>query len=1005
MLRSSTSASGTSSAGSQQNINEIVQLLESNNINVIEETTSLVKDSLASSPEPWLLNALVDYYIGSGNVLVRDLLTGIRQPQYKNLLTRIDEHLQKPATRYSALNLFGHVIRKDPIWIHNVIQSRAFATILKCLQMDNDIAVLTIALYFISTLLPKVPSKVGQSLHHIFGIFVRLIAWKNTAKHDSINNLNMANFDAALYALFLSLYGMYPCNFVQFLQHYYCKYSKTSESRPGSLASSSMQSSEQLSHDKDRQVLFKTYVVPMLQQVRLHPALIIYSKDRETSNDKWRKLEPYDITADIAEICLDATENSNGIVSEHKKQDDSCSGEREHPTSVSIQQCFTSPSVTHTVVSYDNDPAPSRNDTSTMIWSPSVEIGLSTPPPSRSISPMHGHATSESGDHTSKAKSDSFESGSRTKTRPSNLVIPDASSNNRPAIISTPCETTPTITMSFDYERDGELFKSYGFDTYLLSTTETTKKSPSVNLEALRYVIEKNDKSVTESSEEVGALTKGMESNSRFSSSARSQKTVDPGDEAFVEITYKKNPEESTLGLPGKSITDFSPALRPSVDPVECAAPVPITNPYSRDESFMGCKNPSVGNILQLPRKRLDISGFSLNEIVNRQVELLVDCDTTSKSNHSEINWKHFGQGPLTEAESRSIRTNMLQMHCALLYERHRREQHATRARRLMRKIYECSSLEERNKALVQTLAQKEHEMMQMQTTVKSQKEEFRIGEIDHRRIVEDCRTTISDLTNQLTTLKVENARLSQEKTKDLELLEQAKELYKNTKSELFTSKLHLQAEMNNKEEAKDLKQEVVHLQRELLIVEELRRRMEVMSRDADNFKVTELTKHNMLVESYRKELRTLNDELRDKSVKYDFMRGKSLEMENRVEKKDRLLDEQKKYLENVKSLARNQIQAMEAKYQAQKSITVRMEEQVMDIYSKLEALKGQNHNDDCMAIRNSKPIQQRQQLGVQGRCSHLIHVSPQLSPPIKGNLEQTSVNTYQLEASANTEP
>jgi len=40
-------------------------------------------------------------------------------------------------------------------------------------------------------------------------------------------------------------------------------------------------------------------------------------------------------------------------------------------------------------------------------------------------------------------------------------------------------------------------------------------------------------------------------------------------------------------------------------------------------------------------------------------------------------------------------------MHCALLYERHRRELHALRARKLMRRVYDTAALEESNDSLV----------------------------------------------------------------------------------------------------------------------------------------------------------------------------------------------------------------------------------------------------------------------------------------------------------------
>jgi len=61
------------------------------------------------------------------------------------------------------------------------------------------------------------------------------------------------------------------------------------------------------------------------------------------------------------------------------------------------------------------------------------------------------------------------------------------------------------------------------------------------------------------------------------------------------------------------------------------------------------------------------------------------------------------GGGGQPSAEVMYLRSQVLQMHCAMLYERHRREQHALRARKLMRQVYDTSAMEEKIKTLVRT--------------------------------------------------------------------------------------------------------------------------------------------------------------------------------------------------------------------------------------------------------------------------------------------------------------
>lgn len=66
--------------------------------------------------------------------------------------------------------------------------------------------------------------------------------------------------------------------------------------------------------------------------------------------------------------------------------------------------------------------------------------------------------------------------------------------------------------------------------------------------------------------------------------------------------------------------------------------------------------------------------------------------------NYIIITWASSGSAPLDELHT--LRSQLLLLHNQLLYERYKREQHAVRNRRLLRRIINATALEEQNNAM-----------------------------------------------------------------------------------------------------------------------------------------------------------------------------------------------------------------------------------------------------------------------------------------------------------------
>jgi len=279
-------------------IQEAHHIFKSGNRKNIEKTLALFQEKLISDDEPTLISFLVDFYIDSANVQIRNLFIKVKRQQAKDLLSRTDEYMQKASTRLKAISLFGFIVRKEPNWIFEIIPSKTvFHTLLKCLQEDTDLSTITAALYVLVTFMPKVASQLTDHLQTLCKIFFRLVSW-NTIKPEGANDVNLMHLNAAVYALFITLYGMFPCHFVKSLKEVYKAYWAQMKKPKGSR------------NFKDKMRLFENSIQPLLDQVRFNPCIITETLEGETSPEKWKKLESHDITANIRKLSLDINENT-----------------------------------------------------------------------------------------------------------------------------------------------------------------------------------------------------------------------------------------------------------------------------------------------------------------------------------------------------------------------------------------------------------------------------------------------------------------------------------------------------------------------------------------------------------------------------------------------------------------------------------------------------------------------------------------------------------------------
>ncbi|KAK7478437.1 hypothetical protein BaRGS_00030283 [Batillaria attramentaria] len=327
------SISGASgSADRPIQIDEIFTLLESSELSVVEDMHRLILENMSSSKETWIINTLVDYYFTTRSVRAQEILAEVREPQDRALIEKIQDGLRNPDNRLQAIQLLLYLVHQQPPWTHRLVDRPVFSALLRCLRNEVDIPILMTGIMVVVVLLPVVPVTIESHLPEIFDVFSRS-AGLLVKKPANSPDVFMLHLHVAEYTLFLRLYGMFPCSFLSFLRVNYAK--------------------------KENLLVYNEIISPMLERVRLHPYLVTGSKDTEMSKTRWKRLEPQDIVVSCAKLSLDPIEGSWEEL--HKPWQEKLEA---------VSQLF-----------------PVVVDPTTLSFSPSLVIGLSTPPTSQRATP------------------------------------------------------------------------------------------------------------------------------------------------------------------------------------------------------------------------------------------------------------------------------------------------------------------------------------------------------------------------------------------------------------------------------------------------------------------------------------------------------------------------------------------------------------------------------------------------------------------------------------------
>ncbi|XP_050782581.1 hamartin isoform X3 [Gopherus flavomarginatus] len=941
----------------QANIGELFSMLDSSVLLVQEDITAVFKDNLSSDRGPMLVNMLVDYYLENNSQQALQILSTLQEPHDKHLLDKINEYMGKAATRLHTLSLLGHVIRRQPSWKHKLSQAPLLLSLLKCLKTDTDVVVLTTGVLVLITMLPMIPQSGKMYLHDFFGIFGRLSSWclKNPGH---VAEIYLVHLHASVYALFHRLYGMYPCNFVSFLRSHYSM--------------------------KENLETFEEVVKPMMEHVRIHPELVTGSKDHELDPRRWKRLETHDVVIECAKISLDPKEAS---------YEDSYYSVSQ-PVSLRLQSRQIDPNASPYIETHINygtststpystprltlsqmqgqlpqilSPQSTRLSTEPQqvaIWSPSAVCGMNTPPTSPGI------VSSESSQTSSQPYSKYFSTpggkgtplGTPATSPPPPCISDDFVHVSLPSAAATPPKKEdkpdpgrPSLSRQQNVINSEKALDAISKEISEITTADAEPVVPRGGFDSPFY---RTSESLPASQKKPLSVASSVQGHSLSSEPLAS--SLDKSGPEGARDTPKQafTPIDRPCGA-----SDESPAgnrVGQSSMETSILTPSPCKVPAQRRMGFGSGQPPSYEHLFEvaLPKtaylfvsKKTEellkkvkgnqdedcTSSTSPMEVLDRLIQQGADAHTKELSKlplpSKSADWTHFGGSPPSD-EIHTLRNQLLLLHNQLLYERFKRQQHALRNRRLLRKVIKATALEEHNAAMKDQLKLQEKDIQSLKLSLQKEQARYHQFQEEHDNIVAQLHSQIRQLQHDREEFYNQSQEL-QTKLKDCRnMIANLRLELKKANNKVCHTELLLSQVSQKLSNSESVQQQMEFLNRQLLVLGEVNELYleQLQHKHADTTKEVE-----MMQAAFRKELEKAKFCVQQQSQRLDASQKRVVELESQLSKKDHLLLEQKKYLEDVKIQARGQLQAVESRYKAQKRITQAFELEILDLYGRWE--------------------------------------------------------------------
>ncbi|KAM4745026.1 LOW QUALITY PROTEIN: TSC complex subunit 1a [Anableps anableps] len=861
----------------QVSITDLLLSLESSELQEVERVRTAVNQQLSTDRGGAVLSSLVEHYLDCSSSRVVLLLSSIREPHHKVLLEKLNEALNRPGSRLAAVTLLGHLIRKQPPWVHHISQSPVLSSLLRCLKTDGDVVVLITGVLVLITLLPMIPQAGKQHIYDFFDVFGRLVSWsyKNPGH---VSAVYLVHLHAGVYSLFHRLYGMFPCNFISYLRLHYSM--------------------------KENLDTFQEVVKPMLEHVRIHPELVTGTQDYELDPSRWRCYEVHDIIIECSRLSLDPLESSC-------EEDTCCSP----PASPKLPQLSSPPlQLDLSSAPHDWEPISSSGSPVSQLtlntsyiqaddvtWSPSSECGLSTPPPepaATSPAPSLSRCTSISGVKC-----------------PSPASVP----------VTTPSEGSHQ-PVSLLQVRSG------------LTAKEQQEDGPCLSSQVKQQPIRAQEET------SLNDVVNGNLSNPDVK--------PPPSSSQLLLLTSTPSRDDSPSGLPPPQPSSQGPAP-PYESLFELALPRAATlfiGKKTREvlERAAGERREEEQEEEQTsvsPLKVLDqmiIHGNDAHERLSRRFSAGSRSVDRSQLGGKQQSMK--SKGPAQGEELQALRSQLLLVHSQLQYERFKRQQHAIRNRRLLRRVINATALEEQTVAMKAQLSVQDEEIRSLRSSLDEEQRRFTELKQDAKSQTDRLLDQNQQLLQQQQRHQQENQQLhseleeSQGRLKELEAeLQRANNKANHAEHQLTQLSLKLCS-------SEQLQQQIFLLNQQLILLRETNRALTEQLEEGDPHSWTE---EAMLQRSMGKDFQRLKDCDVLQKQKLEAASHRIAELENQLARKDKLILDQKKLLEDTKNQNRAELWASESRCVALRRVSQTLQTEMLRLYSQVH-LDAHSGSDTC---------------------------------------------------------
>nr|CAI5859943.1 unnamed protein product [Callosobruchus analis] len=275
-------------------------------------------------------------------------------------------------------------------------------------------------------------------------------------------------------------------------------------------------------------------------------------------------------------------------------------------------------------------------------------------------------------------------------------------------------------------------------------------------------------------------------------------------------------------------------------------------------------------------------------------------------------------------------------VHQHLLFERHRREIHAYRNRRLLSDAKSTRLLEECNSALRDTVQLQEKYLDDLRGQLEKFKSDRLEEELKWNRTIQYWEEQCKILQEECKSLRTANESL----VRDFVELKKQCATSDSKLTQLQADLMDAIGEVNMaRQQAKageKGRKELEQLSKELLMLGELQLKYQEKLEHLESKRMVE-EELRLTKEAYKEEIRALNQHLESKVATLESYRNRMVELEHALEIKEDMVLAQKQLLSGLNEQHFEKLEAVESKYQTQLMVNRALEEKLLELRQRLD--------------------------------------------------------------------